>query len=161
MAQANDSTNNESHGAPPIVEAMSDAIDSMASSIGDPLEWPEMAQEYARNSYKDLMSEGWWPAAYAAGGSLATLVGAVLVARRRSRRSGLMAAAMPMMAAAKPMMTAAKPMMAAMESQIADASEQMMRNRTKSGSGWTRTVMTLGLFALTGWGIRRAMAQAS
>ena len=113
-----------------------------------------MAEEFARNSYKDLMAEGWWPAIYAAGGSLATLIGAVLVARRRSRHSGLMAAAMPMMAAAKPMM-------AAMESQLADASEQMMRHRTKSSSGWMRTVVTLGLFAATGWGIRRAMAQAN
>jgi hypothetical protein len=166
MAHANESASNGNHKGddetPPIVEAMSDAIDGMASSIGDPAEWPEMAEDFARSSYQELLSERWRPAVYAAGGSLVTLVGAVLVARRRSaKHSGLMAAAMPMMAAAKPMMAAAKPVMVAMESQIADASEQMIRSRTKCGSGRMRTLMTLGLFALTGWGIRRAMAQMS
>ena len=103
MAASKDTTGNSGHDeASPLGEAMSDAIDGMAPSIGDPAERPEMAEEFARNSYKDLMAEGWWPAIYAAGGSLATLIGAVLVARRRSRHSGLMAAAMPMMAAAKP-----------------------------------------------------------
>ena len=159
MATAHEAAGNGKHDeGSPLGGAMSDAIDSMASAIGDPAEWPEMAEDFARAGYKDMYKElaksGWWPAVYAAGGSAATLLGAIVVARRKAKRSGLMAAAMPMMAAARPIM-------AAMESQIADASEQMMRKHTKSGSGWMRTAMTLGFVALTGWGFRRAMAQAS
>lgn len=156
MATAKEAAGNGSHDANSSMgETMTDAIDDMASAIGDPAEWPEMAEDLARSGYKELTRGGWWPAVYAAGGSLATLIGAIVVARRKAaKHNGLMAAAMPIMAAAKPMI-------AAMPSQFAEASEQMMRKRTKSGAGWMRTLMAIGLFAATGWGIRRAMAQAS
>jgi hypothetical protein len=103
------------------------------SGMNEPAAWPHAAEEAARR--------GWWPSLLAAAGSLATVAGAILLARRRSRRSGLMAA---------------------MPAPIAEASEQMeqmMRSRGNGNSrGPLRTLLAVGLFALAGWGIRRTMA---
>lgn len=98
--------------------------------MNEPTAWPRAAEEATRR--------GWWPSLLAAAGSLATVVGAVLLARRRSKRTGLMAA---------------------MPTPIAEASEQMMRSRGSGNSaGPLRTLLAVALFALAGWGIRRTMA---
>ena len=55
MATEKEATGNGSHDAnSPIGETMTDEIDGMASATGDPAEWPEMAEEFARSGYKEL-----------------------------------------------------------------------------------------------------------
>lgn len=101
----------------------------MGSGMNEPAAWPYTAEQAKR---------GWWPSLLAAAGSAATVIGAVLLARRRSKRTGLMAA---------------------MPAPIAEASEQMMRSRGNGSSRSPfRTFLAVALFALAGWGIRRTMA---
>jgi hypothetical protein len=119
----------------------------MAGQFGDPAEWPRAAEE--------MMAQrgGWWATLIAAAGSLATILGAVFLARRRSKRNRVMAA---------------------MPSSIADASEQVLRSREqlmhglkssglkgnggKSGRSPFRAILAIGAVALAGWGLRRTMA---
>jgi len=120
--------------------------DSGMGSMNNPAEWPRAAEEMSKDLGHEISRRGWWPTFIAALGSIATIGGALMFARRR-RRSGIMGA---------------------MPSQIADASEQMMhmkpaqmmmRGRSNSGGSWWRTMLAIGAFAAAGWGIRRKFAQ--
>jgi len=125
------------------------AGDMGGRSGSEPAEWPRAAEE--------MMTQraGWWATLIAAAGSLATILGAVLLARRRSKRNRVMAA---------------------MPSSIAEASEQVMRSREhlmqglkssglkgngKSGRSPLRALLAIGGVALAGWGLRRTMAHGA
>jgi hypothetical protein len=116
-------------GYDPPTDLGGEQPDLGGTPINEPAAWPQSPQE--------LVGSGWSPAILATAGSVAAMVGAWLFARRRSKRSGLMAA---------------------MPSQIAEASEQMMRGRGMSQRSPLRAMAALGVFALAGWGIRRTMA---
>jgi len=114
-------------------------------SRSEPAEWPRVAEQVTQ-------AGGWWATMLAAAGSIATVLGAVFLARRRSKRNRIIAA---------------------MPSSIADASEQVMKSREqlmhgissglkhegrKSGNGPLRAVLALGALAIAGWGLRRTLA---
>ena len=119
------------HGYDPGTSGSSGMGAGAMHGQNEPAAWPRAAEEMA--------SRGWWPTLLAAGGSIVTILGAMFLARRRSKRGGLMAA------------------MAAMPAPLAEASEQMLRRRNGRRSPW-RALIALGAVALAGWGIRRTMA---
>jgi len=118
------------HGYDPGSSGSSGMGDDSTEGPHEPAAWPRVAEEMTRR--------GWWPAVLAAGGAMVTILGAMFLARRRSKRSGLMAA------------------IAAMPTPLAEASEQMMRCR-RDGRGTLRA-LALGVLVIAGWGIRRTMA---
>lgn len=113
--------------------------------IDQPAEWPRAAEHMAKRA-------GWWPALLAAAGSFVTLVAAVFVVRRRSKRHGVMAAVPSSIAEATEQV-----------SQVADhvmkSREQLMHGSSRNSvRNPLRAILALGAVALAGWGLKRTMA---
>ncbi|MGE3857346.1 MAG: hypothetical protein AB7G21_10375 [Dehalococcoidia bacterium] len=113
--------------------------------------WAEPAQQM-----KQMREGGWWATMLAAAGSLATVIGAVLLARRRSKRNRVIAAMPSTLADASEQVS--DQVMRSRE-QLMRAGEQFMHGRKQSRRNPIRALAALGAVALAGWGLRRTMAQ--